>query len=179
MLQIQVLGKGMIPRGLGLAPRKEPFPADLTLISTILRTPGLQVNMISPEGRAIPVKTNNIKKLYEKYDGKTSYNTKPIETDDTKPSFPETPKPVIGDEESKPDLIQDPPSVPIDPNVKSVSKSDEIITDHTKNEEPKQEENPAQEPVEETKEEMKPENDNKTNVPSQFNKKDNVKNHKK
>jgi len=32
MLNIQVLGNGLIPRGLGLAPRLEPFPADYILI---------------------------------------------------------------------------------------------------------------------------------------------------
>ena len=68
MLRIQVLGTGMIPRGLGLAPRKEPFYADLTLIGTILSTPGLTVNMIHPgNGRIIEVTSSNCKSMYQKY----------------------------------------------------------------------------------------------------------------
>lgn len=66
MLKIQVLGKGMIPRGYGLAPRTEPFSADFTLITTIMRTPGLSVNMIHPEtGRVIPLTNQNVKRMYD------------------------------------------------------------------------------------------------------------------
>ena len=68
MLQIQVLGKGMIPRGYGLAPRKEFFKADLNLIQTILATPGLTVNMLNPETKkVIPVTKANVKTLWNKY----------------------------------------------------------------------------------------------------------------
>lgn len=68
MLKIQVLGKGMIPRGLGLAPRKEFFKADLNTIYAILVTPGLKVNMLNPEnGSIVPVTTTNLKKLWDKY----------------------------------------------------------------------------------------------------------------
>ena len=68
MLQIQVLGKGLIPRGLGIAPRKEFFKADLTLIVTILNTPGLKVNMLDTEtNKIIPVTTANVRRLWDKY----------------------------------------------------------------------------------------------------------------
>lgn len=68
MLKIQVLGKGLIPRGLGLAPRKEPFMADFTLIATILSTPGLKVNMLHPEdGHAIELTNSNLKRNWDKY----------------------------------------------------------------------------------------------------------------
>lgn len=68
MLKIQVLGKGLIPRGYGLAPRKEFFNADLNFIGTILMTPGLKVNMLNPEdGKIIQVTNSNIKRLWNKY----------------------------------------------------------------------------------------------------------------
>ena len=68
MLNIQVLGKGMIPRGYGLAPRKEFFKADLTTIQSILITPNLKVNMRNPEdGKIIPVTNSNLRKLWDKY----------------------------------------------------------------------------------------------------------------
>lgn len=68
MLKIQVLGKGIIPRGYGLAPRKEFFNADLTLIHTIMLTPGLKVNMLCPDdNKIIPLTNNNLKRLWDKY----------------------------------------------------------------------------------------------------------------
>ena len=78
MLYVQVLGKGLIPRGLGLAPRKDFFKADLNLIQTILMTPGLKVNMRNPEdGKIIPVTRENVKKLWDKY---RSDRVKPVTT---------------------------------------------------------------------------------------------------
>lgn len=71
MLKIQVLGKGLIPRGYGLAPKKHPFPADLILIETILKTPGLKVRMEHPaDGHMVDVTTSNIKKLWAAYSDK-------------------------------------------------------------------------------------------------------------
>lgn len=71
MLKIQVLGKGLIPRGYGIAPKKNPFPADLILIETILQTPGLKVRMQHPgDGHFIDVTTSNIKKLWNQYSDK-------------------------------------------------------------------------------------------------------------
>lgn len=67
-LKIQVLGKGLIPRGYGLAPRKDPFNADLTLIQTIMSTPGLIVNYIRPEdNKPIKLDRTNVKRVWDKY----------------------------------------------------------------------------------------------------------------
>lgn len=68
MLKIQVLGNGMIPRGYGLAPRLEPFPADLTLIKTIMSTHGLTVNMLNPEtGNFVKLTPKNVDKMWKSY----------------------------------------------------------------------------------------------------------------
>lgn len=78
MLKIQVLGKGLIPRGLGLAPRTEPFPADMTLIHTILCTNGLTVRYIHPEtGQPRDLDNKNLKKVYERW-GSTEYKKVPV-----------------------------------------------------------------------------------------------------
>lgn len=70
-LKIQVLGKGLIPRGLGIAPRKAPFNADLNLIQLILKTPGLQVRMVHPEtGQLMNVTTQTLQRLWDKYSDK-------------------------------------------------------------------------------------------------------------
>lgn len=77
MLKIQVLGKGLIPRGHGIAPKLEPFPADLTLIGTIIGTPGLSLNYIHPEtGRPMKLTRENYQSVYKKFkDGNYSKPT--------------------------------------------------------------------------------------------------------
>lgn len=68
MLNIIVLGKGLIPRISKLAPVKTPFKADLTLIQTIINTPGLQVKYIDPETNTPKDLTkNNCKGIWDKY----------------------------------------------------------------------------------------------------------------
>lgn len=65
MLKIKVLGRGLIPRGYGLAPCKEPFPADLMLIKTILSSPNLKVKMVHPsDGHLVDVTRKNVDKLW-------------------------------------------------------------------------------------------------------------------
>jgi hypothetical protein len=72
-LKIQVLGKGLIPRGYGLAPRKDPFNADLTLIQTILSTPGLKINYIRPEdNKLMPLDKTNVMRIWNKYHNTTA-----------------------------------------------------------------------------------------------------------
>lgn len=91
MLKIQVLGKGMIPRGYGLAPRKEPFYADLTLIATIIQTNGLTVNYVNPEtGELKPLTRTNLTTIYKKYENYRPSEKKeviapstPVSTDNT------------------------------------------------------------------------------------------------
>ncbi len=109
MLKIRVLGKGLIPRGYGLAPRKDPFPADLTLISTILHTPGLEVHMLHPgDGHDIKVTTSNVKKLWDQYSDKRFTGTQT--------ATPKTPAEPKGGEGSKtPDAHHIPPSKPATP----------------------------------------------------------------
>lgn len=82
MLKIQVLGSGLIPRGHGIAPKKEPFPADLTLIGLILSTPGLKMNYINPEtGKLAPLTRENYQKVYQKYPNGTIMKAKVAEGD--------------------------------------------------------------------------------------------------
>jgi hypothetical protein len=69
MLKIQVLGRGLIPRGHGLAPKKDPFPADLMTIGAILSTPGLSATYIHPEkNKALPLTRDNYQTIYKKFD---------------------------------------------------------------------------------------------------------------
>lgn len=89
MLNIQVKGKGMIPRGYGLAPRLEPFPADRTLIATIMSTPGLEVYMIHPENKhAIKLTNQNFRRMWDSFSDYTP--EKKLNTPVTAPSIPAT-----------------------------------------------------------------------------------------
>ena len=67
MLKIRVLGRGLIPRINSVAPRMNPFPADLTLIQTIMTTPGLKVQYMNPETRRFyDITRDNIRKVWDK-----------------------------------------------------------------------------------------------------------------
>lgn len=71
MVNIVVLGSGLIPRGKGIAPRKIPFEADLKLIKTIILTDGLQVYIVNPETNAkIRVGLQNYEKVYKASEAK-------------------------------------------------------------------------------------------------------------
>lgn len=143
MLKIQVLGSGLIPRGYGLAPRKEPFPADLTLIHTIMSTPGLRVNMITPDdNRTIELNNGNLKRLWDKY--KNYQATAPARTTITNPVTPKTPeqmKPVNAvQEEVKPQPVT--PVVPQNLDVKKEELvEDKKVEDKKDSQPPKAQEN--------------------------------------
>lgn len=93
MLRIQVLGKGLIPRGYGLAPRLDPFPADLMMIATILNTNGLTVNYIHPEdGKPRLLTKANVKRVYDTY-GNGYVVKKPVVN--TAPVAPVVEQPVV------------------------------------------------------------------------------------
>lgn len=79
-LNIQVNGHGMIPRGYGIAPRKEPFPVtDLYFISLILNTPGLSVKFVNPESNKLEnITKNNLKKIWDKYSNYNPDTKKPV-----------------------------------------------------------------------------------------------------
>lgn len=106
MLKIRVLGTGMIPRGLGLAPRLTPFPADKTLIATILAAK-FKVEFVHPEkGIFIELTNKNFAQMYDKYAGYTVKNP-PVE-DSVPDQEPEDPKPDENpDPDSEPDNVDD------------------------------------------------------------------------
>lgn len=143
MLKIQVLGSGLIPRGYGLAPRKEPFPADLTLIHTIMSTPGLRVNMITPDdNRTIELNNGNLKRLWDKY--KNYQATAPARTTITNPVTPKTPeqmKPV----NAVPEEVKPQPVTPVVPQNQDVKKEelveDKKVEDKKDSQSPKAQEN--------------------------------------
>jgi hypothetical protein len=69
MLRIQVLGRGLIPRGHGIAPRMEPFPANVMLTGIILGTAGLEVNFIHPEtNKPVPLTRVNYQAMHKKWE---------------------------------------------------------------------------------------------------------------
>lgn len=70
MLKIIVLGEGLIPRGHGIAPRLQPFEADLTIIKKILLTSGLEPFFINPEsGQKVRLTMANCDKMYKMFSG--------------------------------------------------------------------------------------------------------------
>ena len=100
MLTIRVLGTGLIPRGLGLAPRMTPTEAGLTLIQTIIATRGLSVQMLKPDGKWIDLTKDNVLPMYRAYDNVDVSTTPKVETE-TNVSKPVAPAPKF-DTQAKP-----------------------------------------------------------------------------
>lgn len=118
-VKIQVLGHGLIPRGYGLAPRKEPFPADPLLIGTILQA-GFKVNALNPvTGKFEEMTKKNYRQMYNRLDGA---------------------KPVVKQEEKKPEP-------PVDPN--AGKKQQTVVPQRPWNENNSEDEIPAPEVLEE------------------------------
>lgn len=89
MMTIRVLGSGLIPRGLGLAPRMAPTPASLTLIQTIMATKGLTVEFCKPDGTWIKLTRENLTGMWAAYGA----NAAPVRLTQTTGSKPVTPEP--------------------------------------------------------------------------------------
>lgn len=92
MMTIRVLGSGLIPRGLGLAPRMAPTPASLTLIQTIMATKGLTVEFCKPDGTWIKLTRENLTGMWAAY-GANNATVKPTQTSTANGSKPVTPEP--------------------------------------------------------------------------------------
>ena len=68
MLKIQVLGSGLVPRIGRLAPIKDPFPADKTLIGTIFATSKMKINYLHPRtNKLMPLTRNNFAEVWDEY----------------------------------------------------------------------------------------------------------------
>ncbi len=81
MIKIVVLGYGLIPRGKGIAPRRDPFKVDLQTLKTILGTDGLQVFAVNPLNN-IKTRLNfqNFERIYKKYEADEGKKAEPVST---------------------------------------------------------------------------------------------------
>ena len=74
MLKIQVLGNGMVPRLGRLGPIKDPFPADKTLIATIIATSKMKINYLDPKTNKMkPITRDNLNEIWDMY-GEAEYD---------------------------------------------------------------------------------------------------------
>lgn len=140
MLPIICEGRGLIPRGHGLAPKKDPFPASPSLIAIILTNPGLLPIFVDPDTkRKTPLNRNNYQRIYKAYEDRVR-GKKPVVVE-------EEPKEV---EVQKPPVIQPPPPPPpiTPPVVQQTPPVQPVI-------EPKEEEKKEEEKEEEKVEEKK------------------------
>lgn len=88
LLKIQVNGKGLIPRGYGIAPRKSLINAtDLSFISLVLNTKGLTVKYLNPQsGRLEELTKKNLNKVWAAY---SSYKAPVAAATVSRPVVPE------------------------------------------------------------------------------------------
>lgn len=67
MIRVRILGKGLIPRGGGLAPKKEPIYVDFDYLTVLVYSRNLRVQYLDPEtGKFENIALNNFKKIYDK-----------------------------------------------------------------------------------------------------------------
>ena len=67
-LLIQVLGVGLIPRGKGIAPKKEPFPATKKEIELIMEHGALKPRMLNTKtGKYVDITAKNFEKLWNTF----------------------------------------------------------------------------------------------------------------
>ena len=67
MISIRVDGRGIIPRLGTIAPRKQPFKADLSMLATIIASPGLIAIAIDPVTKQeTTLNSGNYRKIYNR-----------------------------------------------------------------------------------------------------------------
>ena len=76
MIPIKVNGRGLIPRGHGIAP-KSLVKADMQLVQLILGTPGLSMEFVNPEtGTLTPITRTNYIEIFESYESRKKVEVK-------------------------------------------------------------------------------------------------------
>lgn len=112
MLQIVVLGSGLIPRGKGIAPCKDPFDADENLIKLIMNTNGMAPYAVSRrDGHKVRITYSNLARLQRMADFNNAFVATPEKTVQSGPVVPKveldkavvTQKEEIKVEEQKPE----------------------------------------------------------------------------
>ncbi len=97
-LPVKINGRGLIPRGHGLAP-KNLVKADLQLIQLIMSTPGLSMEYIHPEtNNLIPITRTNYMELYERFNARYPngfVKAAPLDKPAEVPASPEVAAPVV------------------------------------------------------------------------------------
>lgn len=140
MLNVIVLGNGLIPRGFGIAPRKTPFGVDVKTLKIFTETPWIETYAINPStGAKVLLNPTNYEKTYnawaDEYYVKPAPAPKVTPTPVTKPYVPqpkkeeprkeevkvEQPAPVETKEEPK----EETPVIPViqNPNNQNQNKS--------------------------------------------------------
>ena len=131
MLKIQVLGNGMVPRLGRLGPIKDPFPADKTLIATIIATSRMKINYLDPKTNKMkPLSRDNLNEIWEMY-GEAEYDDAVTPKVEEVPPVKEEKKEVKEEQKVEPPVKNE-----TKPEEKSEEKSeDEILEEMIKEEE--------------------------------------------
>ena len=126
MLKIQVLGNGLVPRMGRLAPIKDPFPADRTLIGTILSISKMKINYLDPKTNKLhPLTRENFNDIWNEL-GDAEYGNVSVTEAPIKEEKKELPK------ETKSEPVIEKVNVETKSNEKS---EDELLEEMIKEEE--------------------------------------------
>lgn len=77
MLRVRILGSGLIPRGGGLAPKKEPILVDFNYLTILMYTRNLKIQYLDPDTNKFEnMNLFNFKKIYDKISPKVDLQLK-------------------------------------------------------------------------------------------------------
>ena len=66
MIKVRILGHGLIPRGYGLAPRKEPLEIDWNFLNILLNNGSFKIQALVPDKKEfVDITIGNARKMYE------------------------------------------------------------------------------------------------------------------
>lgn len=99
MIKVRILGKGLIPRGYGLAPRKEPLEVDWNFLNILLNNGSFKIQGLDIDKKEfVEINLANAKKMYELLSKKKPSTVQKVEAKVVKPVEVKVEQPVVIEE---------------------------------------------------------------------------------
>ena len=129
MIKDRILGHGLIPRGYGLAPRKEPLEIDWNFLNILLNNGSFKIQALVPDKKEfVDITIGNAKKMYELLSKKRT-EVKEVIKVEPKVVQPVKVQPVVVKEE--PIIVEEPIKVEEVVQVEEVLPVEEVKVEET------------------------------------------------
>ena len=106
MIKVRILGKGLIPRGYGLAPRKEPLEVDWNFLNILLNNGSFKIQGLDIDKKEfVEINLANAKKMYEILSKKKPSSIQKVEAKVVKPVEVKVEQPIVIEEHKVEEVI--------------------------------------------------------------------------